>query len=270
MSIAMLMRQSWASKGDMGMIRLALMAAALASVAQPASAQRGEPPRATFERGMRSSAGGAVLVALERNFPQDARRLIDRLYADAAANRGNLDAVLPRAAQAMIDVLRSRAAELANGPAPALVRIVRLKRDLVEQMRQQDIALCGRFSVQDPGQGIVMPPALRDRARQISIAMIDAAGAGSRAPRVAGRGSLSEPDRQAYVAALQRGDPGGELVVLIGDPVALRAASPERQCGVGLLLYQAVLDLPEERAGNVAAALLILELGVSPGGSTAR
>ena len=240
-----------------------LLALAGPAVGQRESSQAAD--RAAFERGLRLSAGAAFFSALERNYPQDSRRMIDRLFSLVRANRTNVAAIAPAVAQEVAAFIRSKAGDISNAPAAALLRVIRLKLEFMRRVRAQDVGLCGRLAAQNPGDVIIMPAALRAQAVEINISLIDAAGAGSRGAALPGRSAIAEQDREAYLVAMQQIDVDGTLVPLMMDPAGRSTAAAEQQCAIGLMVYQAVLDLPEAIAGNVAAQLLVMEFGTQPG-----
>ena len=150
-----------------------------------------------FERGLRVSPAAAFFSALDRNYPADSRRMIDRLFSLARANRANVAAIAPAVAQEVAGFIRSKAGDLRNAPAAALLRVFRLKLEFMRHLRAQDVGLCGRIAAQNPGDVVIVPAALRARAVEINISLIDAAGAGGRGAPLPGRSEIADQDRMA-------------------------------------------------------------------------
>ena len=256
-------------KGAIEVIRILFLgiagAAALLLSPAGASAQRGEYPgfsRADFEREFRNTSGGIVLAALERNFPDDARALMDRLYQLTWEHRANVNAVLAPTLQEMLSLFQSKAAGIRNAPPAALRTVMERRLELYRMLEREDVALCSRLATAQPGSMNSLPPRFASLTSAASVALIDAAGAGSRNRAIPGRGQLSDADAVAWTTAIQGLDRGPEVLAVLSDPAALTNADPALQCRSGVLTYEATLALPAEASGNVAAWLLLFELGL--------
>ncbi len=251
--------------------RLLLPAALLAGwqPGLPAFAQQAEAidhadyPRRDFERELRATPMGPILDALERNYPEDARALLARLYAIAYEHR-----VAPLRAEEllhreMMALLRSKAADLAAAPAPALRRLLEEEIRLYRAIQAPDVEWCGALSASAPGHSWILPPGLAEQVPPKTIAMIEAAGAGRRTPQ-ARRLPPSADDMADWGLAIIAGDRDGRLRALLRNPEALRAAPPDQQCAAGLLAYEAALGLPLEKSANITALLMMQSMGTMP------
>lgn len=213
--------------------------------------------RADFERGLRMSEGASVLGAIERYYPADYRRLVDRMFAEAEAvypDRQQMTAVGMRTMQGFI---AEKLPDIVNAPAGELLALNDRQIELLRGLRTLDPRLCAvaiRGELRDPTS---IPIAARALAARVSLALIEAAGAGSRAARQPGRNDFNPADLQAWVAAIQEIDPSGATERVYASPAAMAGAAPASLCDAGIVIQEAVRNLPRETGGNLVAMFMI-------------
>lgn len=245
------------------LIRLVFLAAFGLGAVAPAAAdaqgrtRRAAPaasPRAQFENGMMRSEAGPLFLAMRRNFPAETRALIDRFYAIASANRTNMTAYQRGLLREQAAFLQSLLPHLRRAPEADLLLAVRARVALFEAMQRADPALCGQVAA----QGSALRPLgeeIKQRNSDAMVAIIDAAGAGRRAPGPL-IADLTPEDVSTIGAAFGRLDPTGDLrPILIGE-VEPTAVAPERICRFALATQRLVLALPPGTAGRAAFGVL--------------
>jgi hypothetical protein len=234
------------------LLMLAVQAPGAAAPAQPAPAAEAPAARAAVLDILRQSPLGPILAALERNFPDETAAMTDRLRREAVAAR-DIEAIAGVVPTALVTILPSKKEDISNAPAEDLLRVNRLQIDLYRAALAADADHCARSG----GSAIDVPrtpDAVFPHLVRLSVAMVDAAGAGHRGPRIAGRGARNERYEQAWRAEMRALD--GRLAALFANPGALRGASQEDQCRVRFLSYEAISRLDPEVGAAMAAALL--------------
>lgn len=245
---------------------LALAGAGGATPVQWAAAAQSDRPgvRQAFEEGLRHSDGGPIFALIERYYPQEARALLDRLYAAATPviERGSDPAAMNQAMQQamgeMDRFVRSKSADVVNAPEPQLVRLLESQLMLVERLSSEAPTLCGAVVTAGQFDVRALTPALRPVFAQASLALIEAAGEGSRRPHDPSRLQLSAEDGEALVIEMGRRDPDGTLLALMGDEAAMRRAAPAEQCAAALLIFRAVDALPVAQQARLMASMMRL------------
>jgi hypothetical protein len=218
--------------------------------------------RREFIAGLNRSAGADVLAAVRRNFPEEYEALIDRLL-DVAINSGGDSAVAREGAfREMALFVRGKSADVLNAPAADLLALNERTLAFYRAAGTVDVALCGRFAANGIQDSRGMAPGLMPQMSAISVATIDAAGAGHRAAdHPAGRGTLVPQDAVAWMAQMRSLDTANEALPLLADPAALARAAPAAQCRLGTMIYEAIRRLPPEQGARVFAFMLSQAFG---------
>lgn len=241
--------------GGIMLIRILFLLAVAAGAAAPSTAQAPGQTQAAEERvvfltALRQSQGAGVIEALERNFPEETRAMLDRVAQIVVENLEQRDRAVSLALREMQAFTVARVGEAVNAPAAELVRVARARLALYERVQREDVALCGRLAsgAADPR---TLPEAFREAGAAIFPMMIDAAAAGRRRGPVAGRGSLTPADSGAWARAMlaqgQNGPP---------------AAGAESQCRQLVVMYRTMVALPPETAGNAMAYIVAQETAI--------
>ena len=252
--------------------RLGLAAAlALASVggvtpfqgaAAAQSSQQGV--RQAFEEGLRQSDGGPIFALIERYYPQEARALMDRLYTVATpliereGDPAAMDQVLQQSMAEMDLFVRSKIADVVNAPEPQLIRLLESQVMLMERLSSEAPTLCGAVATAGQFDLRALTPSLRPVFAQASLALIEAAGEGSRRPHDPSRLQISAEDSEAWLSEMERRDSDGTLFALVGDEAAMRRADPAEQCAAVLLIFRAVGALPVPQQARLVASMMRL------------
>jgi hypothetical protein len=251
---------------------LFLVAFGLAAVAPVAAdaqnrARRVSPPapqalpsRAQFERGLMQSESGPLFAAIRRNFPVEAPAYFDGLYRVFSSNsRASNGALMQAVARAQFAFYASLVPHVRVAPDADLLRAVRARLALFEGLQRIDVALCGRLAAQG-NAGPRLPNAIRQLNGQSIVTLIDAAGAGRRAP-VPVRGPVTIEDTQVVGAAFAALDPTGDLLSLASGEVVIAAATPERACRYAIAIQRVALAVPQEHGAKLAVSLIEEALG---------
>ena len=218
----------------------------------PASREAAAPSRADLLDLMRRSRLGPILIALERNFPEETEATTDRLWREAMAGR-DFEAFADILATALVTILSSKKDDILNAPAADLLLVNRLQVDLYRAALATDPDYCARTGA-SRGDIPRTPDSVFPHLVRLSVAMVDAAGAGRRGPRIAGRGTRNQRYEQAWRGEMRALD--SRLAALSGNPRALLSASSEDQCRARILSYEAIARLDPEAGAAMAAALL--------------
>jgi hypothetical protein len=194
-----------------------------------------------------------ILEALARDFP-----------IDHAALRASLAGKPPeearRLAYAGIDAfLRAHRDAILGAPGPALVAIEARQGALLRALEKQDVRLCavvgdrGLFS--DEALAGPAPTGLDDYGAAL-VAAAKAGAGGGPAPAPATR-----EDVLAWLAAVDRAEPGVPVRAMLSDP-ALRAASrPDQLCRGAAAMHEAAASLPAPQAERLSRTLLRSVIG---------
>jgi hypothetical protein len=212
-------------------------------------------PRWTAERVQaeleKNPAMAETFIALRENYPADARAFMEQAAVDA--NRDDIAGANRNAFLFMRRFMQSKAGAIVAAPADHLRRIAREFSAMLHVLKNDAPALCAQFVMDGYHPGDNPPPNAAEHMGRLTALEIRAAHAGESAGRVA-RGPVSDRDGVAFVAALRANDPS--VAPLLGDQAALRAAPPDRQCALGVAIYDAAAELPEETSANIVAQIL--------------
>lgn len=246
------------------MIAAATLAAACAALPSGAQAPRApaaksrplDLDRAEFERGLRQSVGGDIIVAVERNYPEEGRRLIDRMFEAARATNGSETELAMTGARRGAELLRSKVPDAVNSPAAGLLRFNDAQLALFRFLSQRHPHLCGPAFFGQLTDPRLIPEDMMPFTRQISIAMLDAGGAGRRGGPIAGRGQMNPEHGAAWMRQMQALDSDGQVVPLFSSPATIAAAAPALQCRLAITTHDSLRRLPPETGAAMIAFFL--------------
>jgi hypothetical protein len=205
---------------------------------------------------MHASDAAPIFAAIERNFPGESGALIDQLLEIFRAHGANLDEATSRGLAIMQSFVRSKNANLLNATASSLMTLNARELAFYRALWRSDVRLCAlhfQGGVRDT-RGI--PAAMRPLFVDITVAIIDAAGDGSRSALVPHRREMLPEQVDAFWAEIQELDTTGEVMPIWRTPGAIQNASPQIQCQVGLLFHDAIGRLEPETGANMFVALL--------------
>jgi hypothetical protein len=213
--------------------------------------------RRDFVIGLNRSAGADAFAAVRRNFPDEYEALIDRLL-DVAINSGGDPAIAREGAfREMSAFVRAKSADVLNAPAADLLALNERTLAFYRAAEGVDIALCGRLAMNGIRDSRDIRSALVPQMSAMTVATIEAAGAGHRASgRPAGRGTLVPQDAAAWMTRMRSLDTGNEALPLIANSAALAQAAPAAQCRLGIMIHEAIRALPPEQGASIFAFLL--------------
>lgn len=216
-------------------MRLALLL--LLAVASPSAA---EPPAATLE-------------ALARDFPIDHRSL-------AASLAGRPPPEARRLAYAGIDrFLRGRRAAILAAPGPALVSIEARQGAMLRALAKQDVGLCAAVGDRGFFSSEAAAGAAPAGLDEYGIALIEAAKAGAgRAPALP---AATREDFLAWLAAIEKIEPGVPVRAMLADRELRARSSPDQLCRGAAAMHEAVAALAPAAAERIARTLLSSVVG---------
>ena len=197
-----------------------------------------------------------TLEAIRRHFPDDHA-------AVASALAGKAPAEARKAAYAAIDnFLRIRIAAIVAAPAPAVIALERRHGAMLRALGRKDVALCavvgdrGFFSPEAAAGA--PPPELDD----YGAALVEAARTGSANPAAVPPPAVRE-DYLAWLAAVDRIEPGVPVRAMLTDRELRRNSSPDHLCRGAAAMHEAAASLPAGQAERVSRTLLRSVLGVA-------
>jgi hypothetical protein len=203
-----------------------------------------------------AQAPGPVLDAMRRDFPLDHQAL-------AATLAGKPPGEARRLAYAGIDrFLRSRRAAILAAPGPALVAIESRQGAMLRALATQDVPLCAKvgdrgFFSSEAAAGAV--PAGLD---EYGIALVEAAKAG--AGRAPAQPAATREDFLAWLAAIEKIEPGVPVRAMLADRELRARSSPDHLCRGAAAMHEAVAALPPATAERIARTLLSSVVGSPP------
>jgi hypothetical protein len=214
------------------------------------------PSRLTTPEGVaeaydRNPAMRETLAALRIHYPAEHRIMMARVAA--AARDGGRSAAMRAGGVFLQNLLVAKGNAIASAPDRLLVRLAELQAELAQMLRDQDVALCARYAVSNLGYQTQLSPDLERLAGRLAAAQIEAARLGETGGRRP-RPPLSEADGAALMAQVRSVD--GAVATMLEDG-SVQSAAPARQCHAGVVLYQAISDLPPAISANVMAALIL-------------
>lgn len=213
----------------------------LAATVTPAAAQ---PPSDPLE---------PVLEAMRRDFPLDHRALATTLAAKPPEEARRL-------AYAGIDrFLRSRRAAILAAPGSALVSIEARQGAMLRALAKQDVSLCAKvgdrgFFSAEASAGAA-PAGLDD----YGVALVEAAkaGAGGAPPQPL----ATREDFLAWLAAVQKIEPGVPVRAMLADRELRARSSPDHLCRGAAAMHEAAAALPPATAERIARTMLSSVVG---------
>lgn len=192
---------------------------------------------------------GPILDAMRREFPIDHQAL-------AATLAGKPPEEARRLAYAGIErFLLSRRDWILAAPGPRLVAIEARQGAMLRALAKQDVRLCatvgdrGFFSSE--ALAGAAPPGLDD----YGAALIEAAKAGAASARSAPAAATRE-DYLAWLAAVEKIEPGVPVRAMLGDRALRTASSPDYLCRGAAAMHEAAASLPGRRGERVSRTLL--------------
>jgi hypothetical protein len=218
---------------------LMILAAAAPAAAQPAAG----PPSRTLE-------------AMRRHFPLDHQAL-------AATLAGKPPEEARRLAYAGIDrFLRSRGAAILAAPGSALAAIEARQGALLRSLGRRDVGLCARAG----DRGLFSSEALAGPAPagldEYGEALVEAAKAGAGTGRAGPL--MTEEDLGAWLAAMEKIEPGVPVWAMLQDRALRARSSPDHLCRGAAAMHEAVAPLAPDRRERVARTLLRSVLAAAP------
>lgn len=212
--------------------------------------------RAGFVEGLERSEGAEVIAAIRRNYPEDYEPLVDRLLDAAIAHADDRNAAMDAAFHMIADYVDTKNPDLLNAPAASLIALNARTVAFFRAAMTSDVGFCAHFTISGLENPQQLPASLRAPMGAISLAMIEAAGAGHRAAPISGRGTLVPRHAEAWLRQIQSLDTDGQIMPLIEDEAAMARAAPQAQCRVGLAMFEAIGRLPPAAAASMLAYLL--------------
>lgn len=219
---------------------LAVLLILVATVTRAAA----QPPSGPLER---------VLEAMRRDFPLDHRALATTLA-------GKPPEEARRLAYAGIDrFLRSRRAAILAAPGSALVSIEARQGAMLRALAKQDVSLCAKvgdrgFFSAEASAGAA-PAGLDD----YGVALVEAAkaGAGGAPPQPL----ATREDFLAWLAAVQKIEPGVPVRAMLADRELRARSSPDHLCRGAAAMHEAAAALPPGTAERIARTMLSSVVG---------
>lgn len=245
------------------LILIGLLAAPAAAAQAPAPAATAAQ-RASFERDLLRGNGGATFAAIKAGFPQDYQAMLADMTRQALAARGDRAALARIGFQAMRGFYASKLRDILNAPSPALIAFNARELAFVNRLSGQDKALCHMYVMTGFSPGTSVPAAAQPDMREVGLAMVAAAKAGSGRPTDPQRGKLSPADAAAWSAAITALDPSEAMrKYLSGEQT--QVSDPTTGCRMGTAVYQAIAGLPAEQAARITAYLIGSSLAAQRG-----
>ncbi|HEU0133193.1 MAG TPA: hypothetical protein VFR28_00070 [Allosphingosinicella sp.] len=211
-----------------------ILAAAAASATASAQAPGGLPSR--------------TLEAMRRDFPLDHQAI-------AATFAGKSPEEARRLAYAGIDrFLRSRNAAILAAPGSSLLAIEARQGALLRTLGRQDFRLCAAVSnrgfFSSEAAAAAAPAGLDEYGEALVEAAKTGGGAGGGATLMTGE------DLQAWLAAVDKIEPGLPVWGMLSDPQLRARTGPDQLCRAGAAMHEAVATLPAGVRERVARTLL--------------
>ncbi|HEX8125448.1 MAG TPA: hypothetical protein VF548_07695 [Allosphingosinicella sp.] len=189
-----------------------------------------------------------TLDALRRDFPLDHQPIAAGLAGKPP------EAGRALAYAGMESFLRARGGAILAAPGPALRSIEARQAALLRDLAGRDPALCAKVG----DRGFFSPDALAGAAPAgldaYGVALVEAAKAGAGTARPATL--ATKEDFLAWLAAVDRIEPGVPVRAMLMDPALRAKASPDHLCRGAIAMHAAVAGLPPEPGERVARTLL--------------
>jgi hypothetical protein len=202
--------------------------------------------RAEFER---QPEVRATAQALDRYYPQDYQRLLERLAAAANRRSGN---ARTEGFTAVRQFMLSKVQAVTSAPDADLVALADASSEFVRVLKRSNRAACTQFVMSGPSPGTRLSPEVMERLNAMNVLQLRAAHNGEGPNRVV-RGEISDEDALAWMERLRTIDPATARRV---EEDSMTRASPEEQCAGGAAIYQAVAELPDRQSAAVMATLI--------------
>jgi hypothetical protein len=190
----------------------------------------------------------ATLDALRRDFPLDHQPIAASLAGKSPEEGRSL------AYAGMESFLRGRSAAILAAPGPALRSIEARQAALLRDLAGRDPALCAKVG----DRGFFSPDALAGAAPAgldaYGVALVEAAKAGAGAPPASNL--ATKEDFLAWLAAVDRIEPGVPVRAMLMDPALRAKSSPDHLCRGAVAMHSAVGELAPGPGERVARTLL--------------
>lgn len=197
-----------------------------------------------------------TLEAIRRDFPLDHQAL-------AATLAGKPPEEARRLAYAGIDrFLRSRSAAILAAPGSTLVAIEARQGALLRNLGKRDVGQCAKAGDRGLFSGETLAGPVPPGLDEYGEALVQAAKAGSGSIRAAPL--MTPEDLQAWLAAVERIEPGVPVWAMLRDSALRARSSPDHLCRGAAAMHEAVAAIAPDRRERVARTLLRSVLAAAP------
>jgi len=226
------------------------------AAAQTERVSANPPSRSDFEAIM-MSVDPEQSQAFRREFPREFSEIVDQLVAGAQTMSS--EELNRYAAQLGHQTMMRQVSYLPRASTELLLVLADRQAEFFRSLLAERPDLCGEM-ISGGAQFVPasLPPRAEAASRRMAIAMIEAAGSGSRGAHPP-RAPLSERQIRPWAQAMTQLDTNNRIMPLFSNGRGLLSAPAELRCEASMTMFAAIRRMPPETGAHVLAGLMAPE-----------
>ncbi|MFZ1744026.1 MAG: hypothetical protein WAT93_14330 [Pontixanthobacter sp.] len=209
-----------------------------------------------FEQGLLAEPGTSPFwEAVKQEFPEEFAKLVNRGVEAELGGTLSQDQGLALGREWLTGLESKHGAAIKFAPEQSLTKLVHSTVDLIVVFEDRDQQSCAKLALGDSFDTSSMSPRIQSALQRNKVDRIRAMAGGIKTPVT--RTDPMDADFAALFAGMRALGASERIMDLLTDDRKLAAASPRDQCTIGVILYRAMAQLPNERAARLGAFMLV-------------
>ncbi|GAA4643420.1 hypothetical protein GCM10023115_13800 [Pontixanthobacter gangjinensis] len=235
-----------------GAVPLAALALAVSACSAPKTR---EQVSQEFEEGLLAAPDTkAFWEAVKQDFPAEFDELVGRgVDAEMKSSLSKDDGIaIGKQWLGELEAMHGQSVKLA--PNAQIAALLDSTLNLMKTFEVSDKPSCAKLAVGETFDTSLMSSRVQNAVQRNKVDLIRAMAGGQSHPQP--RSEPAEGDYQALYARMRGLGTDERLMKILGDEGRLMRAAPEDQCSIGVFLYEAMDQLPEDQSARLGAFLL--------------
>lgn len=196
----------------------------------------------------------AFWEAVKQDFPADFDELVGRGVDAEMKGALSQEAGIAIGKEWLAEFEMTHGQSMKLAPNTQIAALLDSTIDLIKTFEVRDKPSCAKLAIGETFDTSMMSPRIQNAVQRNKVDMIRAMSAGQTDPQQ--RGEPGESDYLTLYAKMRALGADERLMTILGDEGRLMRAAPEDQCSIGVYLYQAMDQLPEDQSARLGAFLL--------------